>query len=484
MTSVEAPKILVVDDDPGFGALLKSMLKINFSADVVTAADCASAREALNGGEFDLVTVDHELPDGSGTDLIEEITSRINHPPTLMITGKGDEQTAARAFQVGASGYVVKDQKLHAMVLSSVQAVLEWSRAEGALESERRQLLAVFDSMDQVVYVSDPDTFEILYANEAARGQWGEMVGSRCYEALQHLGEPCSFCTNKIIFDPDKIGEAYYWQFKNMVNGRWYQLVDKAIAWPDGRDVRLEIATDITALKEAEEALHDLNAELQGFAHVVSHDLRSPLASIGTVAGMIPLVLDGIELGEEKRAQLAELTSMIERNSEKASNLIESLLALARSGQMPEDRCLVDVGVVVAEVLEEKVAQGDAEGISFSVADDLGQLYASPTHIYQVFSNLIGNAIAHSASDDPHVEISRIDDGKGHHYLVRDNGAGIPVDDVEMVFMPFFTTGQGHAGLGLSTVKRIIDVYGGSITAYNDGGACFEFTLYDLEAPD
>lgn len=484
MTSLESPRVLVIDDDTAFASLLKTILTSHFSARVTTAENCAAARSAFRTSDFDIITVDYELPDGSGTDLIEEIASMPDHPPAVMITGKGGEQAAARAFQVGASGYVVKDQKLRTMVISSVQAALEWSQAERALESERRQLIAIFDSMDQVVYVSDPDTFEVLYANEAARSQWGEMVGHKCYEALQNLTEPCSFCTNKIIFDPDRIGEAYYWQFKNMVNHRWYQLVDKVIRWPDGRDARLEIATDITALKEAEENLRDLNAELKAFAHVVSHDLKSPLASIGTVASSIPMVLEGAEIPDHTSSQLTELLAAIEKNIERAGRLIESLLALAEAGQIPREKCSVDINAVVAEVLEEKEAQEASAGVSFLVADDLGHLYGDPTHVYQVFSNLVGNALAHCTCEEPRIEIARIEDDGAHHFLVRDNGQGIPSEDLERIFLPFFTTRTGHGGIGLSTVKRILDVYDGSITAYNDGGACFEFTMKDLQGLD
>jgi signal transduction histidine kinase len=69
----------------------------------------------------------------------------------------------------------------------------------------------------------------------------------------------------------------------------------------------------------------------------------------------------------------------------------------------------------------------------------------------------------------------------GHSYLVRDNGSGISPEYIDRIFEPFFKGEPGGSGIGLSTVKKIVEVYGGEIRAYNDGGACFEFTLYDFE---
>ena len=71
-----------------------------------------------------------------------------------------------------------------------------------------------------------------------------------------------------------------------------------------------------------------------------------------------------------------------------------------------------------------------------------------------------------------------------HKYLVRDSGPGIPPENLDKIFTPFFKGERtGETGIGLSTAKRIVDVYGGAIRAYNDGGACFEISLrdYDLE---
>ena len=118
-------------------------------------------------------------------------------------------------------------------------------------------ILTILDSLDALVYVSDMDTYELLFANEYGRSIWGDIQGKTCWKALQQDQDgPCSFCTNDRLLDKSgKPTDVYVWEFQNTVNKRWYQCRDRAIQWIDGRIVRMEIATDITDRKLAEEQL-------------------------------------------------------------------------------------------------------------------------------------------------------------------------------------------------------------------------------------
>ena len=144
-------------------------------------------------------------------------------------------------------------------VIGSVMAlhdISEQRRAEEALEVERKQLLSIFDSIDEVVYVSDPETYEVLFANRAVTDAFGDVVGRKCFQVFQELKAPCSFCTNDRIFGENE-GQPYVWEFKNDRVGRWYRCIDRAIRWPDGRLVRCELAIDTHDRNIAEQALRE-----------------------------------------------------------------------------------------------------------------------------------------------------------------------------------------------------------------------------------
>ena len=117
-------------------------------------------------------------------------------------------------------------------------------------------LQAVLDNLDALVYVSDFETYDLLYMNAYGRRIWGAIEERKCWEVLQDSDGPCSFCTNdKLINKDGSPTGTHVWEFQNQRDEHWYQCRDQAIRWMDGRLVRLEIATDITERKEMELAL-------------------------------------------------------------------------------------------------------------------------------------------------------------------------------------------------------------------------------------
>ncbi|MHB8895855.1 MAG: response regulator, partial [Candidatus Geothermincolia bacterium] len=135
-------RILVVDDDPGQAKLISLLLKREFNAIVETAFSCAQARDELVTGNFDLVTLDYQLPDGDGLELLEEIQKKTDPPPVVVITGHGDEQTAVAAFKKGAYGYVIKDRRMSTMIVEEARSAMARARLLGAevalVESQSR----------------------------------------------------------------------------------------------------------------------------------------------------------------------------------------------------------------------------------------------------------------------------------------------------------------------------------------------------------
>lgn len=128
-----------------------------------------------------------------------------------------------------------------------------------ALSREREEFISVFNSINAGIYVADPNSYELLFVNKAIqqRATSGKnIIGKKCYHVLQNKSEPCSFCTNSIIFG-NKLGKPYSYEIQNRVNGRWYHCIDRAIRWIDGRNVRFELAIDIDDRKKTEEALKE-----------------------------------------------------------------------------------------------------------------------------------------------------------------------------------------------------------------------------------
>ncbi len=148
--------------------------------------------------------------------------------------------------------------------------ITEARLAEANLKASREIFVTVLENMEAIVYVADLRTHEILFANRFTRNELHQedLTGKICWQSLQ-AGQngPCSFCTNHRLLDENgQPGEGVDWEFRNTVNGHWYHIHDRAIRWIDGRIVRLEIATDITGLKNSEMALRDSEERFRAMA--------------------------------------------------------------------------------------------------------------------------------------------------------------------------------------------------------------------------
>lgn len=164
--------------------------------------------------------------------------------------------------------------------VTALRDISDQKRIQEERENALDRLVAVLDSIDAIIYVADMDTYEVLFVNRYGRGIFGEAVGGICWQVLQK-GQtgPCPFCTNKYLLDKNgHPTETHAWEMQNTLNGRWYLIRDKAIRWIDGRMVRVQIATDICARKQAENEREALISKLE-----------KALEEIKTLRGILPI---------------------------------------------------------------------------------------------------------------------------------------------------------------------------------------------------
>lgn len=481
MKPQESTRILVVDDDPGFLTALRILLKTKFVAEVLTAEDCASARIALSSSRFDLVIIDYRLPDGDGLGLLAEITATEGHPPAIIVTEYGDESIIVRSLQSGASGYVAKDHRLPTILTETVRKVLDLGYSEEALRVSEIRYRRLFETTQDGILVLNADTDKIIDVNQYLVDLLGfsydEILGKKLWE----IGP----------FENIGVTRTAYHEIKEKGYVRYEYL---PLESKDGRRVDVEFVCngyiagnsnliqcnirDIAARRRREVQQEAVTEELEGYARSVSHDITSPLASVAVAAHLLRDVSKGSDsggLGSE------ELLDIIDIGVSKASNLASDLLAEAGAGRIPTETESVGIESVVREVLGEKAVVLGDKGMTVKTSGNLGRVVANPIHMYQLFSNLVGNAVQHGGTSGCEVEVSYLGDDEdgAYRYLVRDNGPGIPPEALGELFEPFFKGEAGGTGIGLSIVEKVVSTYGGQIRAYNDNGACFEFTLMD-----
>lgn len=176
-----------------------------------------------------------------------QVVGLANH--TLLLSRNGQE------YQIADSAAPIHDRdgNITGSVLVFRDVTEEYAK-DRIIREEREQLLSIFNSIDAMIYIADPDTYEVLYVNNLLAGLLpGDCIGSKCYRTFQGLEAPCGFCTNDIILGNNF--EPYRWEYYNPSLDRHFSIVDRIIKWSDGRDVRFEMAIDITDRKRIEEAL-------------------------------------------------------------------------------------------------------------------------------------------------------------------------------------------------------------------------------------
>jgi PAS domain S-box-containing protein len=225
----------------------------------------------------------------------------IKNAECTLLTGDGVE------FPAELSASVIKDSSGNTVGFVIMAAdITKYKHVEDALNFERQQLLSVFDSIDEPIYVSDPNTREVLYANKAMKENFGYVNGQKCHKAIHGLESPCPFCMNEHIFGKDA-GLPYIREYQNRVDARWYRCTGRTIRWHDGRMVRCEIAIDVTERKKAEEEIRRLNEEFE--RKVIERTAR--------------LEADNKELQNEIRERM-RIEAELHEEKEKFRNLIEN----------------------------------------------------------------------------------------------------------------------------------------------------------------
>lgn len=144
-------------------------------------------------------------------------------------------------------------------------------------EFSKNQMELIFNSLDMPIYFCDMISHEILFMNDHLKNLYNnDFTGQICWESFHSgMDGPCNFCSNDKLFDSDGApAEDYKWEFNNTKLKKWFVLYDRAIPWLDGRFVRMEIATDITDLKQSELEQKKTNKYLENLVRKRTNDLQ------------------------------------------------------------------------------------------------------------------------------------------------------------------------------------------------------------------
>ena len=385
------------------------------------------------------------------------------------------------------------EEELHSY-REHLEELIEERTAE--LAEERNLLRTLIDNMPDLILVKNTES-RFLMLNPALAHLMGatvpeDLLGktdfdfyprefAQQYYDLEHIilqsGEP-SLNQEELHYDPDTGEER--WFLSTKIPFRDQQGVIRGL---------VGISRDITAHKQLEETLRKqrdhlesltaeletANRELKDFAYVVSHDLKAPLRGVVKLTHW--LTEDYRETIDDKGRKMADL--LIDR-VKRMDSLIEGILRYSRIGRVHEKDVTIDLNVLLHEVLD---LLDPPEHIQISIAPNFPTIIAERTRMFQIFQNLISNAVKFLNKPRGEITIQCVDEETHWTFRVADNGPGIEPHHQEKIFQIFQTLEPCDAikstGIGLALVKKIVELYGGKIGVESKmgNGATFWFTF-------
>jgi PAS domain S-box-containing protein len=374
-------------------------------------------------------------------------------------------------------------------IIGAVQDVTEQKKAETLLKETLLRQTAILNNIPDMAWLKDLDSRYIAVNEQFAKLsglKYEDIIGKSDHDIWQK-----DFADHYREDDIDVVRSGKRKEIEEILQdhtGRqfWIETTKTPIRNSRGEVTgTIGIARDITERKTAEiererliAELEAKNAELERFTYTVSHDLKSPLV---TITGFLSYLEKDAREGKFDKFQ--KDLERIQQAAEKMRNLLNDLLELSRIGRIMNEPVEIPFREIVREALAAVEGQLKARGVRVEYEEDAVMIYGDRIRLTEVLQNLLDNAIKFMGDQpEPRIRIgSVIDDKNRPSFFVQDNGIGLDPQMTERIFGLFnkLDPNSQGSGVGLSIVKRIIEVHNGNIWVESQPGkgATFYFNV-------
>jgi signal transduction histidine kinase len=348
----------------------------------------------------------------------------------------------------------------------------------GEIQEQKSRLEAVLEASPEAVVSTDPQE-RVTMVNPAAARMLGIRPSDRG-RTLEELGSPRGIlrclreaAANGVAVREVELGEKTYWAYAARMDRG-----EDGIARNGGTAGIIVAVRDITEHRSLEKAKSDFVSDL-------SHELRTPLTTIQSAVGLLERARARLDPLEHRALELAD------QELKRIRGMVEELMTLAQmdSWQYQLEVGLADLSTVVQTAIESIASKAERFGIGIYFDDgDEHRCVCDVQKLYQVFLNLLDNAIKYSDPGD-RVDVSIKEEVSSLIVRVRDTGVGIPDEDLNQLFERFYRVDKdrsratGGSGLGLAISKQIIEMHGGTISVESEVGVGSVFEIKLPKAP-
>jgi len=397
------------------------------------------------------------------------------------------------------------------LVLALIMMMLFNSRDEGrrlsqlidkANEANRLKNLSIsslekiLNSIDAMIYVTIPNTGEILFINDSMKTHFnleGDCIGKLCYKILQkNFYRRCDFCPCfKLDKDPSSV---IVWEEHSSLTGRIYRNVDRYIDWTNGQLVHIQHSVDTTDLVAAKEFAERSSRYKSSFLANMSHEIRTPM---NTILGIAEINLQNAHQSQETE----EAFNKIYESGDMLLNIINDILDLSKieAGKLEVVHAKYDIPSLINDTALLNRLRYDSNPVEFHLHVDPDtplELSGDELRIKQVLNNLLSNAFKYTDKGMVELFVSTEPAEKSHNdgapvtdddlilvFKVKDTGQGMTEKQISVLFDEYtrFNVNTNRAiagtGLGMSITMRLIDLMNGKIIVESEYGKGSLFTV-------
>jgi PAS domain S-box-containing protein len=489
-------RLVLADDNADMRDYVSRLLAPHYRVESVSDGEQALA--AVRRERPELILSDVMMPRLDGFGLLKALRREepLRDIPLILLSARAGEESRIEGLDSGADDYLIKPFTPREL-LARVGALIELTRLRA--ESERlrtEQFETLLNKAPLGMYVVDAD-FRIREVNPVARPVFGDipdLIGRDFGEVMRIMWKPAAADeTIRMFRHTLETGESHWIpecsepRLDTGVADSYEWMVHR-IPLAEGRHGVVCYFRDISVHVRARQQLQQADRQKDEFLAMLAHELRNPLAPIYSASELLSRTVP-----EQPIVQSAIAT--IKRQTTQLTRLVDDLLDVSRitQGRIELKRVTLDLSTLVAQALETVDPLMREKRHQVSVTQSYRPLYVSGdfVRLVQCIVNLLTNAAKYSDAGG-RIRIETRSEADMAHIIVADSGVGMSAELLPRVFDLFVQSERtldrslGGLGIGLSVVKRLVEMHGGHVSATSAGvgqGSTFEISLPLVAAP-
>lgn len=480
----ETIRILYVDEDQEEQTLIASILKgakkTNY---VVESANSIEEALAKLKDTYAVFLVGYKPGREEQLSLIKEIKALKKYAPLIMLSGINSENIGEEALHLGVADYLVKGQFDATILERKLQFAIRDSKLMESLEQTGKKFRSIFERAADPFILMDGES-KVLEANPMFVTKFGINPHESKTEPVYHFKDMLlEEASKRILIENLQAGQdsfelevSIYTEESNTINAQL------SVVRQEENQYQVLIK-DLSSIKaKVEEELNQKKFTSTGrIARILAHEVKNPLTTIVLSADQLKL-----EIPPKVLAESGDLIDVILRNCDRINHLVSQLLDSTRFAELNIQKCKLET--LLDEALDLVIDRIELKGIKISkfYQDQTAELDLDGEKIKIALVNLLVNAIEAMEESKGELVLKTFHRGNQFGIEICDNGMGIPKENLERIFEPFFTNKGNGSGLGLTNTQNIILSHGGSLRAKSEvgKGTCFMIKLYIPEAEE